>query len=170
MTLKTDFTSEEWALLRSAPVLAGLRVAVADHGAKVEEVAAIARAYGDANERLWSHPSKGGVVDAIIADGPVYDRAQFGDPPDRLDTERIIEASTRTLREAIALLERNATPAELASYREFVLELARRVAEAHHEAGVFDNRVGPISDREHAALAELESMFAMGARHPALGP
>jgi hypothetical protein len=170
MTLKSGFTSEEWTLLRSAPVLAGLRVAVADHGANVEEVAAIARAYGDASGRLWSHPGKGGVIDAIIADGPVYDRAQFGDPPDRLDTERIIEASTRTIRAAIGLLERKASPAEVAAYREFVLDLARRVAEAHQEAGVFDNRVGPISDRERAELAELESIFAIGARQPALGP
>jgi hypothetical protein len=169
MTLKTDFTSEEWRLLRSAPALAGLRVAVADHRADVQEVAAIARAYGDAIDQLWSHPGKGGVVDAIIADGPVYDRAQFGDPPDRLDTERIIEASTRTLREAIALLERKASPAELAAYREFVLDLARRVAEAHQEAGVFHHRGGPISDRERAALAELESMFTIGSKQPAVG-
>jgi hypothetical protein len=44
---------------------------LADHGADIEEVAAIARAYADAHERLWPHPGKGGVVDAIIADGPV---------------------------------------------------------------------------------------------------
>jgi hypothetical protein len=159
VTLKTDFTTEEWTLLRTAPVLAGLRVAVADHGADIEEIAAIARAYADAHERLWPHPGEGGVVDAIIADGPVYDSARFGKPPDDLDADRIIEESTQTLREAIALLRRKATPAEQMAYREFVLDLARRVAEAHRESGVFDLHTNPISERERAALAELEALF-----------
>jgi len=56
MATKTDFTPEESTLLRAAPVLAGLRVAVADHGGNFDEVAAIAEAYGAAHERLWSTP------------------------------------------------------------------------------------------------------------------
>jgi hypothetical protein len=63
MATKTDFTPEESTLLRAAPVLAGLRVAVADHGGNFDEVAAIAEAYGAAHERLWSTPPRGGVVD-----------------------------------------------------------------------------------------------------------
>lgn len=140
-------------------MLGGLRVALADHGADIEEVAAIARAYADAHERLWPHPGRGGVVDAIVADGPVYGPARFGEPPDGLDAERIIEESVRTLREAVALMQGRATRAEQVAYREFVLDLARRVAEAHREAGVFDLRANPISERERAAIAEMEELF-----------
>jgi hypothetical protein len=163
MATKTDFTPEEWTLLRAAPVLAGLQVAVADHGGNFDEVAAIAEAYGAAHERLWSTPPRGGVVDEIIADGPFYDRAHFGDSPDKLDAERITEASRTSLRDAVALLERKVSAAEVEAYREFVLDLARRVAEAHQEAGVFDHR-GPVSERERAALAELASVFPTGVR------
>jgi hypothetical protein len=127
MATKTDFTPEESTLLRAAPVLAGLRVAVADHGGNFDEVAAIAEAYGAAHERLWSTPPRGGVVDEIIADGPFYDRAHFGDSPDKLDAERITEASRTSLRDAVALLERKVSAAEVEAYREFVLDLARRV-------------------------------------------
>jgi hypothetical protein len=170
MATKTDFTPEEWTLLRAAPVLAGLRVAVADHGGNFDEVAAIAQAFVEAHERLWSTPPRGGVVEEIIADGPFYDRAHFGDSPDKLDAERITEASTTSLRDAVALLERKASAAEVQAYREFVLDLARRVAEAHQEAGVFDHRAGPVSERERAALAELASVFPAGVRSPALQP
>jgi hypothetical protein len=158
MTTKADFTPEEWTLLRAAPVLAGLRVAVADYGGYVEEAAAVARAFVEAHERLWSDPPTGGVVDEVIAAGPVYDRDQFGDA-EKMDAERIVEASDQSLREAVALLERKASPAEQRAYREFLLGLARRVAEAHREAGVFDRHAGPVSDRERAALAELASVF-----------
>jgi hypothetical protein len=163
LATNTDFTPEEWTLLRAAPVLAGLRVAMADHGGNFDEVAAIAEAFVEARERLWSRPPRGGVVDEIIADRPFYDRAHFGDSPDKLDAERITEASSTSLRDAVALLEleRKANAEEVEAYREFVLDLARRVAEAHQEAGKFDHRAGPVSERERAALA---SVFPAGVR------
>lgn len=54
--------------------------------------------------------AQGGVVDEIIADGPFYNRAHFGDSPDKLDAERITEAGRTSLRDAVVRCTRVVRP------------------------------------------------------------
>jgi hypothetical protein len=53
------------------------------------------------------------------------------------------------LRDAVALLERKATPEEVEDYKRFVVTLAERVAAAHKEGGE------PVSQAERAAIDEI---------------
>jgi len=161
VTHRSDFSAEEWTLLREAPPLAGLRVAVADAGGDYREVAAIAEAYGDAHESWWGPPAGRHVelIDEIVGEGPAYDRSRFGDAPQHLRVDEIVDAAARSLRDAVAVLERTASADEVDDYQRFVLALARRVAEAHKEGAVFGIGGTAVSEEEQAALDELASVM-----------
>jgi hypothetical protein len=59
------------------------------------------------------------------------------------------EASLAHLRDAVSALRPKATPDELSAYKQFVLAVAQRVAEAHREDGI------AVSSAEKAALDEI---------------
>jgi hypothetical protein len=162
MTNKSEFTTDEWTLLRQAPPLAGLRVAVADHGGAYREVASIAEAYGDAHESWWAPPAADRHVELteqILAEGPAFDRARFGSDPGHLRAPDIVAAALGALREAVSLLERKASAEELDHYAHFVLAMAHRVAQSHREGAFLGLGGQPVSDKEQAALDEIAQVL-----------
>ena len=64
--------------------------------------------------------------------------------------EELKEHGLQRIREAVALVEKKATPQELEDYRRFVISLANRVAGAKTEG---DDK--PVGDAEAAAIAEI---------------
>ncbi len=79
---------------------------------------------------------------------------------DRARAASAEEAKARGLEllgEAVAVLERKATPQEVDDYRRFVLAVADRVANAHREGGQL------VSDAERAAIEEIAAALGMSA-------
>jgi hypothetical protein len=93
------------------------------------------------------------LLDAVVATKPKVDRGHHG------SLEEIEDYRLQRLRDAIAVLESKATPAEVDDYKTFVLALAERVAAAHEEDGE------QVSDAERATIEKIRS--ALGA--PATG-
>jgi hypothetical protein len=139
MTNRSDFTEQEWDLLREGPPTAGLIVITASHGGTFRETFAIGKAYAEAHK----HPGESELVDAIVAAKPKADHTRYHTP------EELEEHGLQHLRDAVDLLSRKATPEELDGYRRFVLSLAQTVAEAHSEGGV------AISDPERKVLDDI---------------
>ena len=67
-----------------------------------------------------------------------------------MKTSPLTRSSLRVT-EAVELLQRKATPEEVASYKKFVGDVAERVAEAHHEHGE------AVSDAERAAMEKISA-------------
>jgi hypothetical protein len=149
MTNKADFTEQEWDLLREAPTSAALIIITAAHGGTFRETFAIGKAYAEASQRHGESE----LLDAIVAARPERDHTHYH------SAEELKQHGLEHLRDAAALLERKATAAELEDYRQFVLGLAERAAEAHREDGV------AVSDPERQALGEIAS--SLGASEPA---
>ena len=141
MTPKTDFTEPEWDLVLSGPPMAGMIVAMADHGGMMRETFAIAKAYGEARKEH----GKSELLDEIVAAKPERDHTRFH------SYDELRRHGVQLLQEAMTTLERKATADEVDDYRRFVLTLARRVAERHKERGL------QISPAEQAAIEELEA-------------
>jgi hypothetical protein len=139
MTNRSDFTEQEWDLLREGPPTAGLIVVTASHGGTFRETFAIGKAYAEAHK----HPGESELVDAIVDAKPKADHTRYHSP------EELEEHGLQHLRDAVELLGRKATPEELDGYRRFVLNLAQAVAEAHSEGGV------TISDPERKVLDDI---------------
>jgi hypothetical protein len=147
MTGKADFTAEEWELILEAPPSAGLIVMTADRGGTIRESFSMAKAYTEARQRHGESE----LLDDVVSTKPKVDRTRAHSP------EEVKARGLQHLREAVAVVERKATPEELEDYRRFVLTVADRVANAHREGGQ------QVSDAERAAIEEIAAALGMSA-------
>jgi hypothetical protein len=148
MTGRADFTPEEWDQVLEGPPAAGLIVLTAQRGGTLRESFAIARAYVDARQQHGESQ----LLDEIVAAKPEIDHTRYH------SVEELKEHGLQHLRDAVAVLERKATPEEVEGYRRFVLALADKVANAHREGGT------SVSDAERAAIDEISRALG-GADH-----
>jgi hypothetical protein len=138
MTGKSDFTPEEWKLVREGPPSAGMIVLTAQRGGTFRETFAMAKAYGEARKQHGESE----LLDAIVSEKPEVDHTRYHSP------DELKQAGLQRLRDAIALLESKASPEEVDDYKRFTLNLADKVANAHREDGV------SVSPAERAAIEE----------------
>jgi hypothetical protein len=141
MTKSTDFTPEEWEIVREGPTSAGMVVSTAERGGSFREVFAMAKAYTEARKEHGDSE----LLDEIVSQKPDVDRTKTHSP------EELKEHGLQHLREAVALVERKASAQELGDYRLFVISLAERVAGAKKD----------VSAAESAAIDEVKQ--AIGA-------
>jgi hypothetical protein len=144
MTGKADFTPEEWEVVLQGPPSAGLIVATAQRGGTLRESVSMAKAYVEARR----HHGESELLDEIVASKPEIDHTRYR------SVEELKEHGLQHLRDAVALLERKATPEEVDEYRQFVLNLADKVANAHRE-GLLGLSGERVSDAERAAIDEI---------------
>ena len=134
MTDKSNFSDEEWELVREGPPTAGLVASAASSGGSFRESWALAKAFTEARKQHGESE----LLDALVSEKPHAKR--YG------SREALEEEGIQLLRDAVTLVEQKATPAEVDAYRKFTLTLAERVASAHKEAGA------EVSTDERAAL------------------
>jgi hypothetical protein len=138
MTGKSDFTPEEWKLVREGPPSAGMIVLTAQRGGTFRETFAMAKAYAEARKQHGESE----LLDAIVSEKPEVDHTRYHSP------DELKQAGLQRLRDAIELLETKASPEEVDDYKRFTLNLADQVANAHREDGV------SVSPAERAAIEE----------------
>jgi hypothetical protein len=138
MTGKSDFTPEEWKLVREGPPSAGMIVLTAQRGGTFRETFAMAKAYGEARKQHGESE----LLDAIVSEKPEVDHTRYH------SADELKQAGLQRLRDAIELLESKASPEEVDDYKRFTLNLADKVANAHREDGV------SVSPAERAAIEE----------------
>jgi hypothetical protein len=139
MTGQADFTPEEWELVLEGPPGAGMMVVMAERGGMIRESFSMAKAYTEARRQHGESE----LLDEVISAKPKVDRSRHG------SFEELKQHTLQQLRDAVALLERKATPEEVEDYKRFVVTLAERVAAAHKEGGE------PVSQAERAAIDEI---------------
>jgi hypothetical protein len=139
MTSKSEFTDQEWELLREGPPTAGMLAATASSGGTFRESWALAKALTEARQ----HHGESELLDALVAEKP---HAKRYSSPDELQTQGLVH-----LHEAVALLGQKATPEEVDAYRKFTLTVAEHVAAAHKEGGQ------PVSAQEQEAIDKITS-------------
>jgi hypothetical protein len=148
MTGKADFTEDEWQVVLEGPPSAGMIVVTAQRGGTFRETIAIAKAYVEARQQHGESE----LLDEIVSAKPETDHTRYH------SVEELKEHGLQHLRDAVALLERKATAAELDDYKRFVLNLADKVATAHRENGE------SVSAAERAAIEEIAASLGVAAR------
>jgi hypothetical protein len=145
MTSKAAFSPEEWKVVLEGPPTAGMIVITAAHGGMWRETFAISKAYVEAR----AQHGESELLDEIVSAKPKMDHTMSHSP------QELKDHGLGLLRNAMALLEDKATPEERADYRQFVINLANKVAAAHREEGQ------DVSPPEAAAIQEITD--ALGA-------
>jgi hypothetical protein len=148
MTGKADFTDQEWSVVLEGPPSAGMIVITAQRGGTFRETIAMSKAYAQARQEHGASE----LLDEIVAAKPEVDHTRYG------SFEEMKQHGLAHLRDAVAVLERKATPDEVGDYRRFVLMLAKHVAAAHREGGV------DVSPSEQAAIDEIAASLGADAR------
>lgn len=152
MSRKADFNAEEWATVVNGPLHAGLLVSAAERGGRVREVLAMGRVYQDARQRLGENE----LLDELMGSPPAIDAEQI-----RTKQAELPEFVSEQLREAVRILERRASGADLDAYKRFVMTVAQAAADAHREGGFLGLGGHQISEAENRALDEISR--ALGA-------
>ncbi|HWC37884.1 MAG TPA: hypothetical protein VG476_05115 [Acidimicrobiales bacterium] len=148
MTTKADFSAEEWDVLLEAPPSAGIIVVTAQRGGTLRETVAMAKAYTEARR---SHGASE-LLDEIVAAKPERDHTRYH------SFDELRQHGLQHLRDAVGLLEQKATPREIDDYRQFIITLANKVADAHREHGQ------QISDAERKAIEDISSSLGVGSQ------
>jgi hypothetical protein len=139
MTTKAAFSPEEWKVVLEGPPTAGMIVITAAHGGMFRESVAMSKAYTEAR----AQHGESELLDEIVAAKPQVDRTRYHSP------EELRDHGLGHIRDAVALLQSKATTEERDDYRQFVLNLASKVAAAHREGGQ------SVSPAETAAIQEI---------------
>ena len=139
MTTKADFTAEEWQLILEAPPSAGMIVVTAQRGGMFRETIAMAKAYAEARQQHGESE----LLDEIVSVKPERDHTRYHSP------DELKQHGLQHVRESVEVLERKATPVEVEEYRQFIINLAHKVAAAHREHGQ------DVSEAEQAAIDDI---------------
>src|SRR5579859_2718704 len=139
MTTKASFSPEEWKVVLEGPPTAGLIVITAARGGMFRESFAMSKAYTEAR----AEHGESELLDEIVAAKPQVDHTRYHSP------EELRDHGLGNIRDAVALLQSKATTEERDDYRQFVLNLANKVAAAHREGGQ------SVSPAETAAIGEI---------------
>jgi hypothetical protein len=160
LTTREDFTDEEWARLERAPIVAGMAISLADPGGPIEVVKETM-----ATLKAVVQPStsgdRGELVDAVAASVAEKTRKRekpLGDfkPHGALAGEEILDE----LRAVNDLLAEKATPEEAASFRAWLLAVAKAAAEAAKEGGFMGFRAELVSEGEQRMLDKLAEVLS----------
>ena len=155
MTAKSDFTSEEWEAVLEGPPAVGLMVAAAQRGGSFRESYSMAKAYTEA--RMEHGASR--LLDDIVGEKPRLER------PHVKSVDELKQQALDHLGRSVSVVEQKATEDEVDQYKQFVVGLAARVAEAHRE-GFLGFTGDRVSDAERQAVSEVAD--ALGVAAPAL--
>jgi hypothetical protein len=160
MTTRSDFTDEEWARVERAPFIAGLAISLADPGGPIEAVKeslAVVRAVTDAatsgsGAELVDQAAKGVAEKAKQRQSPLRDFR----PKGALAGQAILDE----LRAANELVTQKATPEEAAAFRAWLLDAAKRSAEAAKEGGFMGFKAERVSAGEREMLDKLGEVLS----------
>lgn len=153
MTNKDDFTEEEWAQLRRAPMIAGMAISLADPGGPIEltkEALASLRAAS-------SPPSNEELLTAVSQDIMALAR-QKQSPMGGYKIEKGAQAGIQILEELRAIIEvvtAKATPQEAQAFRGWMVAVAQAAADAAKEGGFMGFGAELVSQGEHDMMARV---------------
>lgn len=149
MTDRRAFSQEEWELIRSVPLVAGLAVARATRSGLLGGVGELRTLLADIG-RPSPGVADGTLVAAIVADRPQWHLSRLTGS-DTADPAQILDDAVDLCTEARALVVERGTVEEAEQLRAWTLSIAHDVAAAHRE----DDRAE--SDGELAAITAIDA-------------
>jgi hypothetical protein len=156
MTTKAEFNAEEWQRVVNGPALAGLMVVAAQRGGTLRESMSMAKAYREAREK-----HQGDLVGEIVASPPQLDARAYTSADD------LRVRGLEDLRSTVQLLEAKAASDEVDEYKQFILTVAQRAAEADKSGSFLGIGGERVSDAERQALDAIAE--ALGVESPTAG-
>jgi hypothetical protein len=161
MVTKTDFTEQEWAAVVDAPQMAGIAVMVAGASGVIGSIKEAAAAAGSVFAGT-THASElirliSGKEEMQAAQSRI--RAAMGEFGDKDPNVWVHEQTVATLQRAGLIMKAKA-PTDFDTYREWILSIADKVANAAKEGGFLGFGGERVSEGEVKMIAAIKSALA----------
>lgn len=163
MTTKADFTEEEWTRIRRAPFVAAMAISLADPGGPIElikETAATLKAIQETAREHSGVELVDAIADDVIAEAQQRHNVAKGFKPEGSSPG---EAIVGELQAVDGIVTQKATPEEVAALRQWLLDIARRAAEAAKEGGFMGFGAVQVSEGEQKMLERLREALGVPA-------
>lgn len=159
MTAQAEFTEEEWARVRRAPMVAGMAITLADPGGPIEvfkETSAVLKVVTEADGQ--GRDDLVGKVAREVRELARNRTNPLGDfkPQAATAREQILEELSQV--RAIVAAK---VPGEEAPFSAWLMECARRAAEAAKEGGFMGFHAVRVSEGEQQMLDQLASALGV---------
>ena len=159
MTVKADYTDDEWNVLRRAPLLVGLAVSLADPGGPIElskeTMAAIRSAAAPpSDDELLINVSQDVGAQVANHENPAKALGLKGSSA----RQQVVD----DLKEVERILAAKATPEEATAFRQWLVQTAEKAADAAKEGGFFGIGATRVSAGETAMLDEIRKILGVG--------
>ena len=157
MSTKADFSADEWDLLRSSPMMAGMLVVAASPSGPVglvQESAATSKMILGAATTAQTP-----LLKALSED--MKSSMSIPKAPPGATPTAIQDAATEILRRTSELLSKKATPEESAEFKQWLAKVAQSTAEATTEGGFLGFGGTLVTEEEKAAVAKVGSTLGV---------
>jgi len=161
MATKADFTVDEWTQIQRAPFMAGLAVVAASPSGPfgvVKELFAVGRMLGAVKTQGTSND----LIKALVAD--IEAGAKDLSAPAELKgktPEQVKTYAIESLRQVAALIDKKTKPDEVQGFKQWLVSVAQKVAEAAKEGGFLGFGGTQVSEQEAATIKELSTALGV---------
>jgi hypothetical protein len=159
MTSKQDFTDEEWARLRRAPLVAGLAISIADPGGPIE----VTKETMASLRTATTPPSQEELLVAVSQDLKKLAQEKQN-PMGDFKVDKNVMAGQQILDELRAvneILEAKAIPEEAEAFRRWMIAVAQAAADAAKEGGFLGFGAEQVSEGEKKMLEQLGNALGL---------
>jgi len=158
MTAKSDFTADEWKAIVAAAPMVGLAVTCASPNGPwgvMKEMLSMGMAMAEMLQKGSSNP----LIAALAGDLKAR-QTKMEAPTGMKDPEMCKDTALKHVRAVNEIIDRKVKGEEGEEFKKWLLAVARRVAEAANEGGVFGFGGDRVSDAEKNVLRQIA--FALG--------
>lgn len=165
MTTQADYNEEEWQSLIDGPALVGTVIMLAGKsglGSMKESMAVAAGILSGGSD----HPSNElvqGIIESRTKGGmkATVENMSSDNPYLGLKPDALLELVVDRCKDLSLLLGRNATSTEADGYKQWMLDVGQRVAEAAKEGGFLGIGGERVSAEETKAIAQIRAALSM---------
>ena len=163
MTTRSDYTDEEWKNIKAGPLLAGMYVSMVASSGPIDtakEAIAISKSLTDLVKKGSTNQLIATLIDEVKPKEGEAVQSREAIAINVKTPQELHKATIDTLQQANAALTK-ATPEEVTEYKQLIMTVAQRVAEAGKEGGFMGVGGTRVSPAETKAIQEIRD--ALGA-------
>lgn len=153
MTTQADYTPEEWRVLFNAPVMAGMVVMLAGKSGPIQ-IAREMFAIGSSMAEIDQGGNTNELIKSIVAEVKARNKPE-GEAPRPEDVEQARSLATEHLRQVAVILDRKSTPEEAAGFKQWLVAISQKVAQAAKEGGFLGFGGTQVTADEEAAMQQV---------------
>ncbi len=164
MSGKNSYSADEWQLLMDVPMMVGAVVMVVGKSGlgTTKESFAMAQESLGAVKHFPDNALIQAIVQERLKEGQRSSIESLDNPMLRLQPEAFKEAVLAKCAEANTLLAAKAGAEEAREYRQWVMQIADRVAHAASEGGILGFGGAQFSEPEKLAIGQIQSALGVG--------